>query len=136
MAEQPPRTRDPRYDILFEPVQIGPVTAPNRFYAVHPRRNDRFLRPSAKIEALFPEIDFTEFSFNRHMLSALESVSADRFGQVRRVAYRIARLTESQQLPLGVDHVQRAVCHDRHRGGPGRNLDGAGQATILGGEKA
>jgi dimethylamine/trimethylamine dehydrogenase len=25
-------TRDPRYDILFEPVQIGPVTAPNRFY--------------------------------------------------------------------------------------------------------
>ncbi|MCP4332144.1 MAG: FAD-dependent oxidoreductase [Gammaproteobacteria bacterium] len=25
-------TRDPRYDILFEPVQIGPVTARNRFY--------------------------------------------------------------------------------------------------------
>ncbi|MBW2543144.1 MAG: FAD-dependent oxidoreductase [Deltaproteobacteria bacterium] len=26
--------RDPRYDILFEPVPIGPVTAPNRFYQV------------------------------------------------------------------------------------------------------
>ena len=26
--------RDPRYDILFEPVQIGPVTAKNRFYQV------------------------------------------------------------------------------------------------------
>jgi dimethylamine/trimethylamine dehydrogenase len=26
--------RNPRYDILFEPVQIGPVTARNRFYAV------------------------------------------------------------------------------------------------------
>jgi dimethylamine/trimethylamine dehydrogenase len=26
--------RDPRYDILFEPVQIGPVRAPNRFYQV------------------------------------------------------------------------------------------------------
>ena len=26
--------RDPRYDILFEPVRIGPVTAPNRFYQV------------------------------------------------------------------------------------------------------
>ncbi|MDE0417018.1 MAG: FAD-dependent oxidoreductase [bacterium] len=25
-------TRDPRHDILFEPVRIGPVTAPNRFY--------------------------------------------------------------------------------------------------------
>ncbi len=27
-------TRDPRYDLLFEPVQIGPVTAKNRFYQV------------------------------------------------------------------------------------------------------
>ena len=27
-------TRDPRYDVLFEPVQIGPVTAKNRFYQV------------------------------------------------------------------------------------------------------
>ncbi len=27
-------TRDPRYDILFEPLAIGPVTAPNRFYQV------------------------------------------------------------------------------------------------------
>jgi dimethylamine/trimethylamine dehydrogenase len=26
--------RQPRYDVLFEPVRIGPVTAPNRFYAV------------------------------------------------------------------------------------------------------
>ncbi len=26
--------RDPRFDVLFEPVQIGPVTAPNRFYQV------------------------------------------------------------------------------------------------------
>jgi dimethylamine/trimethylamine dehydrogenase len=27
-------TRDPRYDVLFEPVKIGPVTARNRFYQV------------------------------------------------------------------------------------------------------
>ena len=27
-------TRDPRYDILFEPVRIGPVTAKNRFFQV------------------------------------------------------------------------------------------------------
>jgi len=26
--------RDPRFDVLFEPVQIGPVVAPNRFYQV------------------------------------------------------------------------------------------------------
>jgi dimethylamine/trimethylamine dehydrogenase len=30
----PPSVRNPRYDILFEPVRIGPVTAPNRFYQV------------------------------------------------------------------------------------------------------
>ncbi len=29
-----PVSRDPRYDILFEPVRIGPVTARNRFYQV------------------------------------------------------------------------------------------------------
>ena len=27
-----PKVRDPRYDILFDRVRIGPVTAPNRFY--------------------------------------------------------------------------------------------------------
>ena len=27
-------SRDPRYDILFEPIQLGPVTAKNRFYQV------------------------------------------------------------------------------------------------------
>ena len=27
-------SRDPRYDILFEPITIGPVTAKNRFYQV------------------------------------------------------------------------------------------------------
>lgn len=26
-------SRNPRYDVLFEPVRIGPVTAPNRFYS-------------------------------------------------------------------------------------------------------
>ena len=27
-------SRDPRYDILFQPVQVGPKTAKNRFYQV------------------------------------------------------------------------------------------------------
>ena len=43
-------TRDPRYDVLFEPVAIGSVTASNRFYQVphctgmdydHPRTLNR-----------------------------------------------------------------------------------------------
>ncbi len=31
---EPSRDRDPRYDVLFEPVRIGPVVARNRFYQV------------------------------------------------------------------------------------------------------
>jgi len=31
---RPAMARNPRYDVLFEPVKIGPVTARNRFYAV------------------------------------------------------------------------------------------------------
>ncbi|MCZ6618856.1 MAG: FAD-dependent oxidoreductase [Gammaproteobacteria bacterium] len=38
-------TRDPRYDILFEPVKIGPVVAPNRFYQVPHCNGMGFLRP-------------------------------------------------------------------------------------------
>jgi dimethylamine/trimethylamine dehydrogenase len=38
-------TRDPRYDILFEPVKIGPVTAKNRFYQVPHCTGMGHLRP-------------------------------------------------------------------------------------------
>ena len=38
-------SRDPRYDILFEPVKIGPVTAPNRFYQVPHCTGMGHLRP-------------------------------------------------------------------------------------------
>ena len=38
-------SRDPRYDILFEPVKIGPVTARNRFYQVPHCTGLGWLRP-------------------------------------------------------------------------------------------
>ncbi|MEM7293146.1 MAG: FAD-dependent oxidoreductase [Pseudomonadota bacterium] len=37
--------RDPRYDILFEPIEIGPVTAKNRFYQVPHCSGTGWLRP-------------------------------------------------------------------------------------------
>jgi hypothetical protein len=55
----------------------------NRFYSVHPRRNDRFVRASTVLAALYPEVDFTEFCFTRHMLNALQTVSPERFRIVR-----------------------------------------------------
>ena len=39
--------RDPRYDVLFEPMKIGPVTAPNRFYQVPHCNGGGYRDPSA-----------------------------------------------------------------------------------------
>lgn len=41
---------DPRYDILFEPVRIGPVTAKNRFYQVPHCNGGGYRDPSAAAE--------------------------------------------------------------------------------------
>ncbi len=43
-------SRDPRYDILFEPVKIGPVTAKNRFYQVPHCNGGGYRDPSAVAE--------------------------------------------------------------------------------------
>ena len=42
--------RDPRYDILFEPMAIGPVTAKNRFYQVPHCNGGGYRDPSAAAE--------------------------------------------------------------------------------------
>ena len=39
--------RDPRFDLLFEPVEIGPVTAPNRFYQVPHCTGMGYRRPNS-----------------------------------------------------------------------------------------
>lgn len=39
--------RNPRYDILFEPVRIGPVTAPNRFYQTPHAIGMGYLKPES-----------------------------------------------------------------------------------------
>ena len=39
--------RDPRFDVLFEPVEIGPVTAPNRFYQVPHCTGMGYRRPNS-----------------------------------------------------------------------------------------
>lgn len=58
---------------------LGAHNLSNRYYAVHPRRNDRFLGATLLLRSIFPRVDFTEFNFTRHMLAALQTCSADRF---------------------------------------------------------
>ena len=62
----------------------GAINMSNMYYRVHPRRNDRFLQATDAMRELFPEVDFTEFSFTRHMMRRLHALSGERFGYVRR----------------------------------------------------
>jgi hypothetical protein len=61
---------------------LGAQNMSNRFYAVHPRRNDRFLRASALMKTIFGEVDFNEFHFTRHMLLTLKRMAPGKFGLV------------------------------------------------------
>lgn len=57
----------------------GAQNMSNRFYSVHPRRNDRFLRPSTLMKALFDGIDFDNVYFTRHLLLTLQRDAPDKF---------------------------------------------------------
>ncbi|WP_319546491.1 DUF6473 family protein [Ruegeria conchae] len=54
----------------------------NRFYRVHPRRNDRFVAPTSELVGLYPEIDFTDVHFVRHLLSRLKAHTDARFEMI------------------------------------------------------
>ena len=71
-------------------VQVtGAQNISNRFYSVHPRRNDRFVRATTVLHTLYPEVDFTEFNFTRHLLTSLHDLSPERFELVRRELRRV-----------------------------------------------
>ncbi|WP_341863501.1 DUF6473 family protein [Gymnodinialimonas sp. 57CJ19] len=83
----------------------GAHTLTNRFYSVHPRRNDRFLGASAMLRTIYPQVDFTEFHFIRHLLSHLQMESSDRFEIVRtelEIAWvaRMRKFLNSLALPV------------------------------------
>ncbi len=61
---------------------MGAQNSSNRFYRVHPRRNDRFLGASPELRALYPDIDFTEFAFTRHLVQSLVETGPERFAPV------------------------------------------------------
>ncbi len=102
---------------------MGAQNLTNRFYSVHPRRNDRFLHASPLLAAMFHEVDFTEFNFTRHMLQTLQSVSADRF-EVLAEDLRAAWVTRMKVL------LEKLPCKsvllwaaDTAPPGPGRRAD-------------
>lgn len=61
---------------------FGAQNISNRYYTVHPRRNDRFLSAKPALKALFPTTDFTDFHFTRHLLQSLQHASPQNFATV------------------------------------------------------
>ena len=54
------------HDAQLTVVQImGANFLSNRFYSVHPRRNDRFLRASTVLQAIYSDVDLMVYSYAR-----------------------------------------------------------------------
>ncbi len=62
---------------------LGAQNLSNRYYSVHPRRNDRFVEATPLLRAMYGGVDFTEFHFVRHLLRHLSDVSPERFAVLR-----------------------------------------------------
>ena len=93
---------------------LGAQNLSNRFYTVHPRRNDRFVHAAPGLKALYRDIDFTEFHFTRHLLGALARKSPERFeivadelrtAWVSRMKLLLARLSAKTLLLWVANHA-------------------------------
>ncbi len=80
--------RDPEIPALMGRAQAvviqitGAHLVSNGYFRVHPRRNDRFVTATPALAALFPEVDFTDFSFTRHLLGTLRGIDTGRYARV------------------------------------------------------
>ena len=68
----------------------GAQNLSNRYYSVHPRRNDRFLKASRLMRMVFRDRDFTDFNFTGHLIRSLRTDGGD-----ERFAMMVAELQEA-----------------------------------------
>jgi hypothetical protein len=113
---------------------MGAQNMSNRFYAVHPRRNDRFLNASGLMKQLFRDVDFTEFAFNRHMLSTIRSLSSDRYQMIREELQEawMARMRHLLQGINGRTVLLWFAAHPPETGDAGRTMGNATRSDELG----
>ena len=77
-------TEDDAIHEIIENAQVVFVEAPsvvnqsNPFYRVHPRRNNRFMTALGPLYDLFPEADFVECHFTKHLITKLITIDAAR----------------------------------------------------------
>lgn len=84
---------------------MGAHKLSNPFYTVHARRNDRVVAPTGRLRALYPEVDFAEIHFARHLVTTLADVDGARFAEVRaglRAAWsgRMSSLVAASPVPV------------------------------------
>ena len=77
---------------------VGAANLSNRFFSVHPRRNDRFTAAQAPLRDLYPEEDFTDYAFTQHLLGALQRRCPRRFARVVEELQSVWRARMSQIL--------------------------------------
>ncbi|WP_375689247.1 DUF6473 family protein [Pseudooceanicola sp. LIPI14-2-Ac024] len=103
----------------------GAQNMSNRYYAVHPRRNDRFVEASFLMRRVFPGTDFTEFHFTRHLLSTLAQDAPERFAilvaelqfaWVARISELIRQIERPVLLLWFADHAPRDASGMDHVG--------------------
>jgi hypothetical protein len=79
----------------------GAHNVSNRFYSVHARRNDRFLRASSVFRAVFPEVDLADVCFTRHLLQKIQAEAPERF-HILREELQVAWLARMRSFLLAV----------------------------------
>jgi len=81
---------------------MGAHVVSNRLYSVYNRRNLRLRSVSPMMEALYPEIEFSQYRFVHNMLIALHQVSAERFAVVE-LEMRQAWLARMRELLTDIE---------------------------------
>jgi hypothetical protein len=81
----------------------GAQNMSNRLYTVHPRRNDRFVSASRILQSSFPDVDFADYHFTKHMLTELRAQCPDRYSILEQElgAAWIARMKTLLELITG-----------------------------------
>ncbi|MCE0507028.1 DUF6473 family protein [Roseivivax sp. GX 12232] len=101
---------------------VGAANLSNRYYRVHPRRNDRFLTASPELRALYPEVDFALISFVGALIAKLIETDAERFALVQAElqavwSRRMARLIARIAAPVWLLWLSEAPPPERARPG-------------------
>ncbi|WP_407494790.1 DUF6473 family protein [Pseudooceanicola sp. MF1-13] len=51
----------------------------NRYFSVHPRRNDRFVQAAELLRTIYRDVEFSEFHFTGHLMHHLHHIDPKRF---------------------------------------------------------